>query len=232
MNINDIRAKQTIFLLKYLGNSETQPSSVDLTTSEIIAAGATTGGFSAAALTLPKNALLEAPTDLLVNRSSVDLTGGADLTLSTYGGASADGITTELASGATVSWDALYPDVGMDSHPFSKNSNVNNLTGAEYHGQGDDIQTDEFEVSSIAPAISRNGLIDWGSQLHKDLEKYADTNSNWWGKQIIISKGVILATRQNIGRVRGWSEGVTVGGKLSCQYTFQFFDDATLTFAS
>jgi len=123
--------------------------------------------------------------------------------------------------------------VGKQSHPFSKNANINTVRGVEYHGQGDDVQIDKRQVSSIAPSVAVSGVLDWGSQVHQDLEQYADTNAYWWAKQLFISEdpASILATRENYGKVTNWAEGVSVDGYLSASFVFNFEGDASLTFA-
>jgi len=231
-NPNFVLSKPSILLLKWIGTSESEPSSTTLDVdSGGESAGATAITIDAVAVTIPKNVLLEAPTDLLINRTEVDLTSGGDLTVGTLGKSAAEGITTALAGGASITWDGLEVVVGKQSHPFARNANLNTIQGVEYHGAGNDIDVDEYEITSLAPAISVDAVLDWGSDLHKDLEQYSDENTNWYIKQLFIDNQAISATRKGFGRVRGWSEGVSVGDRLSASFVAQFFENPPLTFA-
>ena len=231
----DILSKPSILLMKHIGQSITEPTAI---TMDVSTGGASVGDTTVtvdaeSGITIPKNAFLEAPSELLVNRVAVDIGSGGDLTVGLYGGEASKGIQTALSAAEVITWRNLYTLVGMQSHPFAKNANINSIRAADYHGNGTDVGHDKYEVSSLAPNIQVNVIREMGSQIDQDLENYSDSNDHFWARQIIINgdTGAIVGHRANYGKVRGWSEGRTNDGREAATFTFQFFGNSEMTWA-
>lgn len=240
LKVSKVESRPTgLYLALLSAGSSSAPSSVTGIVSALGAAkGANTVPVAATSADIPKNAVLTAtvaggsPATMLVVVTADTAAGAATIPVEMYEGVDGAGLDQAMASTDTLGWDGLYTVVGTENSAFANNPSETDLTAAVY-GSTSSRTVSTPAVTSIAPAIVRNGLFDAQGQLTKDLLQFADSSRNWYVKQVIPdSDGNEYATRKGVCRITGFTHDLPADGLMRASFNIKFMAEPTMTFPS
>lgn len=230
LRYSKVKAKPVGLYLALLGvGVTTEPSDLTLTVDTAgAAADATAIPVEDPGADVPKNTVIEwspASGDSFLTVVTADFTwasGSNEIQVESYEGAEGDGIPTALAAGDTGVWDRLYTVVGTENAPFANNPTTSELTAVTY-GSGSGVKANEQEVTAVAPTITRSGLFIAEGQLTSDLLQYADTNRDWWVKQVLPdANGDPFRSREGRARVTDLQDDPPSDGQIRLSFTIRF----------
>lgn len=236
LRFTKVRGRPVGLYLALLGiGVTTEPSDVTITVDTGgAAAGATTVPITDPGTDIPKNSVITfspASGDAFTVVVTEAFTSGSsgDLKVEAYEGAEDDGIPTALAAGDTATWDSLYTVTATENAPYTNNPQTQDLTAATY-GSGSGVDVGEPEVTSVSPQIARSGLFIAEGQLVSDILEYADTNRNWWCKQVLPdANGEPWKSREGLSRVTDLNNEGPADGLLRLSFNIRFKQVPTLT---
>lgn len=237
LKFEKVHGRPTQMFLRHLGSAVSPPAPLTITVSGPGAAqGALSIPVSSLGAAVPKNTILTfsragGPPDEVQVVVTTDADQAATaLAVEAYDGAPGEGIQASLASADAAVWDGLYTDIASQSLDFGKNSQTQDLNPVT-HGSGTGVTLSLPEVTSIAPAVTRQGLFFAHSPVIRDLLTYGDSNANWWGKLVVPDEfGAPFVTYQGLGVVSGVGHPAPSDNIVQLNYTFRFKQFVTPTF--
>lgn len=237
LQLNTVRGKPSLMFLRYLGSATQAPTPTTVTvTGPGAAQGALLIPVTALSAAIPKNTILNfaragGPPDVVQVVVTADADSGAtSIPVEAFDGAPGEGIQASLTAADAAVWDGLYTDIASQSLDFGKNSQTQDLNPVT-HGSGTGVTLSLPEVTSIAPAVTRQGLFFAHSPVIEDLLTYGDSNANWWGKLVIPDEnGLPYVTYQGLGVVSGVGHPAPADNIVQLNYTFRFKQFVTPTF--
>lgn len=237
LTFNQVRGKPTLMFLRHIGTATTAPASVTATVSASGAAqGANSIPVTALAAAIPRNTILTftraagSPATMRVVTTADAAPAATALSVEAFEGAPGDGIPFSLQEDDAAVWDSLYTDIASQNLDFGKNSQTQDLNPVT-HGSGTGVTLSIPEVTSIAPAISRQGLFFAGSPIIQQLLVYGDSNAHFWGKLIVPDEdGDPYVTYAGLGVVTGVGHPSPADNLIQLNYTFRFKQHVTPVF--
>jgi hypothetical protein len=227
-----------LYLALLAEGASAAPSTVTATVATgAAAAGDTSIPVDALTAAIPKNTVLVfsraagSPDTVTVVTTAEAASAATSIPVESFDGSDGDGIAYDLAAADAATWDGLYTAIGTENSPYSNNAQTNDLTAVVYGGSGD-ISVSKPSVQSMAPTISRAGLWLAEGQLVQDIMQYADTNRNWWAKQVLPdADGAPWAQRAGLARVSNMQHDPPADGLIRISYDIRFVGSKpTLTF--
>lgn len=238
LKFSQVRGKPSLMFLKHIGSSTSAPSTVTVTLASNAAAGATSLTVTALTAAVPKNTVLTfsraagSPATMKVVVTADADVSDTSISVEDFEGVSGDGIPFTLATSDAATWDGLYTDIASNNLDFARNEQTQDLT-AVTHGSATGVSVAIPEITSIAPAITRQGLFWADGQLIQDLLTYGGTNANFYGKLIIPNEdGEVFAYYAGWGKIQGVGHPSPADNLIQLNYTFRFGSDVTPTFPS
>lgn len=235
-----IEGKPTgLYLALLASGTSTAPSDVTVTVDTAgAAADANTIPITDPGTDIPKNTVLVfsraagTPDTVTVVVTETFSAGSAgNLSVEAYEGVEGQGIDAALASGDEASWDQLYTVVGTENSPFTNNPQTQDLNAVVY-GDAGGTTVSTPNVTSVAPQIARSGLFLAEGQLVQDILQYADSNRNWWAKQVAPdADGVAWMQREGLARVTDMNHDMPADGLVRLSFNIRFVaSKPTVTF--
>lgn len=235
LRFSQVRGRPVGLYLALLAlGTTTEPADVTITVGAGgAAAGDTTVPVEALAQDIPKNSIIEfTPTTgdpFVVVVTAAAAATDTSLEVEAYEGAEGDGIPTALAAADTGTWDQLYTVAGTENAPFTNNPQTQDLAAVTY-GSGSGVRAGDPEVTGVAPQIARSGLFIADGQLVKDILQYADTNRNWWCKQVEPdADGNPWRSIEGLARVTDLNREGPADGLMRLSYNIRFRQVPTAT---
>lgn len=219
-----------LYLALLAAGTSQAPATVTATLSGTAAIGANSLTISALAAAIPKNSVLSfsraagSPSKLiLVTTADADVS-DTTLAVEMFEGEDGAGLTHALASADAATWDGLYTVVGTENSPYSNNPQTSDLTAAVY-GASSSVAIAKRNTTALSPQIARTGLFLAEGQLTKDILQYADTNRNWWCKQVVPdADGNPYLVRSGLARVGDLVHDKPADGLIRMSFTIQFIN--------
>lgn len=222
----DVRGRPTLLYLLYLGQEVDPPTPETI---EVAAAGAPAGSnvipVNAISSAIPRNTILTFSTtgdDVQVVVVEDAASGATELDVEAFHGADGDGISGDLSSGDTATWDGLLTDVASQNLDFQKGATRQDFNSVT-HGSGTGVTISQSEVTAIAPNIPRTGLFLPRSRLLEDIVQYGDTNGNWWARGVWPDeRGRPYIVHEGLARVTDVGTPSPADNLIQLSYTVRF----------
>jgi hypothetical protein len=215
----------------------TAPTPVTVT---VAAAGAAAGAnvipVTALPAAIPKNTVLVFdraagnPDTLTVVVTEDAAEAATSINVEMFEGEEGAGLTHALADGDDANWDGLYTVAGTENSPYTNNPQTQELNAVTY-GAATGVSVSTPEITSISPQIARTGLFVAEGQLVEDILTHADSNREWWVKQVIPgADGLAWAIREGRAKVSDLNHDKPADNLIRLSYTIRFVAKPSLTF--
>ena len=148
--------------------------------------------------------------------------GATELSVEMFEGEEGEGLRYDLAAADEATFDQLYTVTGTENSPFTNNPTTQNLFAVTY-GASTGVSVTTPEVTTIAPQIARTGLFLAEGQLVQDILAHADTNREWWVKQVMPdATGLPWGQRQGRAKFTDLNHDKPADGLVRLAYTIRF----------
>jgi hypothetical protein len=234
LRLAEIRGKPSMVRLRRLGASKTPPTPSTVVVDANAAAGANSLTVEALTAAVPKNTVLRFETsggDVVVVVTADANVGATTLAVESFEGKAGDGISGAIAVDDDATYDGLYVDFASEDLRFAKASTSNPLS-AVTHGSSTGVNVRKTEVTEIAPAITRTGLLARGPLL-QDILRYGDSNDYWWAKLIVADENANeWITLEGLAKITGVGLEAPANNLVRLPYTINFEEEPVPTFAA
>lgn len=177
---------------------------------------------SSADITLRKNQLLTfGAVEVVVTADTAIVTGTpVSVPVDASEGDAGDGISAEILTNATATWDQLYRVLGTAQSDFSISEQTNQLSSTTYDSSSA-LSWDEVEITSKGWQVARQGRFKPSDYAYQQIFAAALNGKELWFKHVSPDEdGAPAALREGRVKITGYAETNPSDGIIDANWTF------------